>query len=139
MQGTKQASLQELLTWHAEVAASYYAYWNRLAIQDMLLACGRIVAKEVGVADDHCQYAWNHYHCLMGLSESGKPLMPLPRFSSCVRGRGKERAVTVLSGDKEDDKENNKEGFEGSVWTGIEGRNNNGNVGVGSSRVMNIL
>ena len=87
----------------------------------MLLACGRIVAEEVGVTDNHCQYAWDHYCCLMGLSESGKPLMPPPRSFSCVRGRGKEHAVNVSLDDKEDDKENNKEGFGGSAWTGIEG------------------
>ena len=105
----------------------------------MLLACGRIAAEKVGIADDHCQYAWDHYHCLMGLSKSGKPLMPPPRSSLYVRGRGKECVVTVSLGDKKDDKENNKKGFGGFAWTGIEGWNNDRDVSAGSSQAMNIL
>ncbi|KAI0270273.1 hypothetical protein BGY98DRAFT_937528 [Russula aff. rugulosa BPL654] len=70
-QGTEQASLQELLTWHVEVAASY-----------ALLVHEKIVAQEVGVADDRRQYAWDRYRRLAGLSALGEPLVPPPRPSS---------------------------------------------------------
>ena len=141
-QGTEWASLQELLTWHTEVAASCYAYRDRLAVQDTLLAREKIVAQEVRVTDDHRQYAWDCYCRLAGLSGSGEPLVPPPRPSSCAKGKGKERAVTVSSGDEEDndddDDEGDEEDFGGSAWTGIGGRDNDGGAGAGLSRAMDI-
>jgi hypothetical protein len=141
-QGTERASLQELLTWHVEVAASCYAYRDRLAVHDALLAREKIVAQEVGVADDRRQYAWDRYRRLAGLSASGEPLVPPPRPSSRAKGTGKERAVTVLSGDEEDndddDDEGDEEDFGGSAWTGIGGRDDDGGAGAGSSRAMDV-
>jgi hypothetical protein len=139
-QGTERASLQELLTWHAEVAASCYAYRDRLAVQDALLARERIVAQEVGVADDRRQYAWDRYRRLAGLSASGEPLMPPSRSSSLAKGKGKGRALTVLSSDEEEDEEADEKNVEESPWTGIGGRDNDGGSGSGAtSPCSNII
>ena len=138
MQGTERASLQELLTWHAEVAASCYAYRDRLAVQDALLAREKIVAQEVGVVDNRRQYAWDRYRRLAGLSASGEPLVPSSRSSSRVKGKGKGRALTVSSSNEEEDKETNEENVEESPWTGIRGRDNDGGSGTGAAPAMDV-
>jgi hypothetical protein len=137
-QGTERASLQELLTWHAEVAASCYAYRDRLAVQDALLARERIVAQEVGVADDRRQYAWDRYRRLAGLSASGEPLVPPSQSSSRAKGKGKGRALTVSSSDEEEDEEADEENVEESPWTGIGGRDNDGGSGSGTAPAMDV-
>jgi hypothetical protein len=138
MQGTERASLQELLTWHVEVAASCYAYRDRLAVQDALLAREKIVAQEVGVVDNRRQYAWDRYRRLAGLSASGEPLVPSSRSSSRVKGKGKGRTLTVSSSNEEEDKETNEENVEESPWTGIRGRDNDGGSGTGAAPAMDV-
>ena len=103
----------------------------------------KIVAQEVGVADDRRQYAWDRYRRLAGLSALGEPLVPPPRPSSRMKGKGKERAVTVSSGDEEDndnnDEDNDEKDFGGSAWMDISGWDNDGGAGAGSSRAMDVL
>ena len=137
-QGTEWAFLQELLMWHAEVAASCYAYQDRLTIQDAFLVRGRIVAKEVRVVDNCCQYAWDCYCRLVGLSALGEPLMPLSRSSSRMKGKGKGHALTVSLSDKKEDEKTDEENVEESPWTGIEGRDNDGGSDTGASPIMDV-
>ncbi|KAI0263151.1 hypothetical protein BGY98DRAFT_940286 [Russula aff. rugulosa BPL654] len=100
-QGTERASLQELLTWHAEVAASCYAYRDRLAVQDALRARERIIAQELGSRTT----AVNMHGIAIAVSRA----YPHRASLSCLRPDLPH--ARRVKDDEED--------FGGSAWTGI--------------------
>jgi hypothetical protein len=113
--GTPQASLRELLTWHAELSRASYAYRELRASYDTAIVQAGLAAERLVAGDALCHKLWDHYLHLTGLRMSSDPSL------SCSSSKGKDRALSISSDDEEqdtnDDDDDDDGGDGGDHWS----------------------
>ena len=130
--GTPQASLRELLTWHAELSRASYAYRELRASYDAAIVQAGLAAERLVAGDALCHKLWDHYLHLTGLHVSSDPSL------SCSSSKGKDRALSISSDDEEqdtnDDDDDDDGGDGGDHWSGLSrSENNDRDAGAGGA------
>ena len=127
--GTPQASLQELLTWHAKLSHASYAYRELHASYNATIVQVGLAAEHLMARNALHHKLWDYYLHLVGLCTSSNPF--LSRSSS----KGKDWALSILSDDeKQDTNDDDGNNNDGDHWSGLSGsEDNDRDAGAGSA------